>query len=180
MSACRSTRKLKEYESLVTKLEIKGIENTFSDQAYSYVALDVRPNSAFNLWIYNTFNAKGNKNLGEAPRILDSSLVEVSRLQLQRFLKTKGFLNAEVTSDIKVEHKRAKIIFNAEQKEQFSFRNISFDIQDSSIKELYLNKRNLFTKIKSNHRFDEDSIAFERDQIFLLMKKNGYYDFVRP
>ena len=180
LGSCRSTSRLKENESLITKLEINGIENTFSDQAYSYVSLDIRPNSPLNLWIYNTFNPKGNKALGEAPRILDSSLVEVSRLQLQKFLKTKGFLNATVDSDVEIHNKRAKIIFNAQQNAQFNFRNVSFDVKDSTIKNLYLDKRPNFTRIKNGHRFDEDSIAYERDQIYLTMKKNGYYDFVRP
>ncbi|ADY51928.1 surface antigen (D15) [Pseudopedobacter saltans DSM 12145] len=180
MGACRSTNRLKENESLITKLEINGIENTFSDQAYSYVSLDIRPNAPLNLWIYNTFNPNGRKTLGEAPRILDSSLVEVSRLQLEKFLKTKGFLNAKVNSDIKIHKKRAKVIFNAQQNEKFDFRNITFDIKDSSIKDLYLSKRKIFTHIREGKRFDEDSIAYERDQIYLLMKKNGYYEFVRP
>lgn len=109
MGACRSTNRLKENESLITKLEINGIENTFSDQAYSYVSLDIRPNAPLNLWIYNTFNPNGRKTLGEAPRILDSSLVEVSRLQLEKFLKTKGFLNAKVNSDIKIHKKELKL-----------------------------------------------------------------------
>src|SRR5690606_24403878 len=125
--------------------EINGIENTFSDQAYSYVSLDIRPNTPLNLWLYNTFNPKGTKSIGEAPRILDSSLVEVSRLQLQKFLNTKGFLNAKVTSDIKVKRKRATIIFNAEQNQGFDFRHIAFDVKDSTIKALYLDKRPRFT-----------------------------------
>ncbi|MFD1631949.1 BamA/TamA family outer membrane protein [Pseudopedobacter beijingensis] len=164
---------------MVTKLEIKGIDNTFSDQAYSYVSLDIRPNAPINLWIYNTFNKKGNKNLGEAPRLLDSSLIDVSRLQLQKFLKTKGFLNATVTNEVEIVNKKAKIIFNAKQGEEFVIRNIEFAIKDPQISNLYLSNRDKFTKLKPGHRLDEDSISYERDQIYGVMKKNGYYDFVR-
>jgi outer membrane protein insertion porin family len=178
--ACRSTKRLKENESLITKLDINGIDKKFSEQAYSYVSLDIRPNSAFNLWVYNTFNKKGTKNLGEAPRILDSSLVEVSRGQIQKFLNTKGYLKANVESEISIKKKRAHITYNATPGTEFAFRDISFNIQDSSIKQIYLDNRWHLTRIKKGERLDEDSIAYERDQIYHLMKKNGYYEFVRP
>ncbi len=178
--ACRSTKRLKENESLITKLDINGIDKKFSDQAYSYVSLDIRPNSAFNLWIYNTFNKKGTKNLGEAPRILDSSLVEVSRAQIQKFLNTKGYLQAKVDSEISIKNKRAKITYNVTPGIEFAFRDITFNIPDSAIKQLYLDNRWYLTRIKKGERLDEDSIAYERDQIYSLMKKNGYYEFVRP
>ncbi len=180
LGACRSTKRLKENETLVTRLEINGIDKDFSDQAYSYVSLDIRPNSAFNLWIYNTFNSKGRKNLGEAPRLLDSSLVEVSRLQLQKFLNTKGFLNASVENTIEIDNKRATITYNADPGTAFKFRNIDYDVEDDEIKKMYLSNRQKFSKITPGARLDEDSIAYEREQIYLLMKRNGYYEFVRP
>lgn len=179
LGACRSTKRLKEDESLITKLEINGIDKKFSEQAYSYVSLDIRPNSSFNLWIYNTFNKSGKKNLGEAPRILDSSLVEISRAQIQKFLNTKGYLKAKVESDISIKNKIAEITYNATPGIEFKFRNITFDVKDSSIKKLYLDNR-AQTRITKGQRMDEDSIAYERDQIYYLMKKNGYYEFVRP
>lgn len=178
--ACRSTKRLEENEKLITKLTINGIDKEFSEQAQSYASLDIRPNSPFNLWVYNTFNKKGNKNLGEEPNLLDSSLVEVSRVQVEKFLNTKGFLNAKVESEIKIEGKKAEIIFNATPGTAFNFKDITFFVPDSNIRSLYLKNRKSFTHITPGARLDEDSIAYERGQIFNLMKSNGYYDFVRP
>jgi hypothetical protein len=52
---------LKQDEALITKLKINGIDDQFSEQAKSYVAADIQPNSSFSLWKYNNFNKKGNK-----------------------------------------------------------------------------------------------------------------------
>ena len=82
---CRSTKRLNKDQALVTKLTITGIDDEFSDQAEDFVALDIRPNSPFNLWVYNTFSKQGKLKLGEAPHLLDSSLVEISRNQIQKF-----------------------------------------------------------------------------------------------
>lgn len=176
---CRSTKRLTKDQALVTNLSIKGIDKEFAEQAQDFVALDLRPNSPFNLWIYNTFSKKGKLKLGEAPHLLDSSLVEVSRTQIEKFLKIKGFLNAKVTDSISIDNKKAGVFYTAEQGTEFKFRNLSFDIADSTVKTIYLTNRNSFTRIDSGKRYDTDSIAFEREQIYLLMKQNGYFDFLR-
>ncbi|HET8828840.1 MAG TPA: BamA/TamA family outer membrane protein [Pelobium sp.] len=176
---CRSTKRLTKDQSLVTKLSISGIDKEFAEQAEDFVALDIRPNSPFNLWIYNTFSKKGKLKLGEAPHLLDSSLVEVSRNQIERFLKIKGFLNAKVTDSISIKNKKASIFYIAQPGTEFKFRNLSFEIPDSTVKSIYLANRKTFTHIDSGKRYDTDSIAYEREQIYLLMKKNGYFDFLR-
>ncbi|TAH02097.1 MAG: hypothetical protein EAZ15_05920 [Sphingobacteriales bacterium] len=179
MTSCLSTKKLGKNDALITKLELKGFDKQFEEQAAAYVALDVRPNSPFNLFIYNTFSKNGKLKLGEPPHLVDSALIEVSKNQIQKFLKTKGFLNAEVASQIKIKNKRAALTFTAKQGKAFVFKDISFKIPNDTIKALYLNTRNTFTKITPGARFDEDSIVYEREKIYLLMKANGYYDFLR-
>ena len=150
--SCRSTKRLTKDQALVTKLTVNGVDDRFSESAKGFVSLDLRPNSRFNLWVYNTFNKKGKKKLGDAPHILDSSLVEISRVQVESFLKIKGFRNAKVTSEIKVANKKAEVIYNANPGTEFKFRNITFDIADSTIKSIYLKNRQNFTRIDSGAR----------------------------
>lgn len=176
---CRSTKRLNKDQALVTKLTITGIDDEFSDQAEDFVALDIRPNSPFNLWVYNTFSKQGKLKLGEAPHLLDSSLVEISRNQIQKFLNIKGYLNAKVTDSISIKNKRAAVFFKAVKGTEFKFRNLSFEVADSTVKSIYLANRKKFTHIDSGKRYDTDSIAYEREQIYLLMKRNGYFDFLR-
>ncbi|TAF44062.1 MAG: hypothetical protein EAZ64_07660 [Sphingobacteriales bacterium] len=179
MVGCRSTKKLSINEALITKLKLKGFDKQFEEQAKAYVALDIRPNSPFNLFIYNTFSKKGKLKLGEAPHLVDSALIEVSRKQIKKFLNSKGFLNADVTYALKIKKKRASLVYTAILGPTFRFNNINFTIKDSTIKNIYLSQRSMFTQITKGARYDEDSIAYEREKIFLLMKSNGYYNFLR-
>ncbi len=176
---CRSTKRLSKDQALVTKLSVNGVGEPFDAQAATFVSLDIRPNSPFNLFIYNTFNKKGNKKLGEAPHLLDSSLVEASRIQIEKFLKLKGYLNAVVKDSVHIKNKRAEIIYTADPGTSFKFRNITYDIPDSAVKNIYLANRRNFTRVDSGKRFDSDSLAYERERIYTLMRQHGYFDFIR-
>ncbi len=185
-SSCRTPRYLPDAQALVTRVNLKGIDKRFSEQALLYVQKDVRPNSRLNLLLYNTFNTKGGryrtdriKDIGEAPHILDSSLVEISRIQIEKFFKNKGYFRAHVKSDILIKNKKAKITFTADQGPEFKIRNIQYIIPDSVVSKLYSAKHNFFTHLHSGSRYDADSLNYEREQIFQMMKENGYYDYVR-
>lgn len=187
LSGCSATRYLNEDQALVRSVKLKGIDSDFSEDAYLYVQQDIRPNSRINLALYNTFNTKDGKyrsdrikNIGEAPHLLDSSLVDISRREIQKFLVYKSFFNAEVTSEIKVKNKKAYITFQAEQGPSFKVRNLNHAISDSAVRNLYVENRKNFTRLHSGSRYDVDSIMLEINSIFTMMKSNGYYDFLKP
>ena len=175
-----------DHQALVKKVKIEGIDKEFSLRAATYVQQEVRPNRRLYLALYNTFNTKKGryktekiKNIGEAPHILDSSLVEISRIQIEKFLKSKGFFNASVKSDILVEKKKAIITFTAIPGAEFTINKIDYIIPDSVVKNLYTVKSNLFNHLHIGARYDSDSLSYQREQIFLMMKKNGYFDYLR-
>ena len=168
------------------KVRLDSVDKEFSETALTYVQNDVRPNSRLNLALYNTFNTKNGKYrtdrvkaIGEPPHMLDSSLVEISRVQIEKFLATKGFFKARVKADMQVENKKAVITFTADQGPEFKVSEINYEIADSAVAALYQSKRNEFTRMHEGVRFDADSLAYEREQIYRLMKQNGYYDYVR-
>lgn len=186
LTSCNATRYLEEDQSLVKRVNLKGVDKEFSEQALTFVQNDIRPNSRLKLALYNMFNTKKGKYrtdrvraIGEAPHLLDSSLVEISRTQIEKFLVTKGYFKAEVKSDMVVKKKKAKVTFTAKQGPEFKIRKISFEIEDSTVSALYLASRDKFTRLHEGKRYDSDTLAFEREQIFRLMKRNGYYDYVR-
>lgn len=186
LSACNATRYLSEDQSLVRKVKIEGVDKEFLETASTFVQSDIRPNSRQNLALFNIFNTKNGKyrtdrvkSIGEAPHILDSSLVEISRLQIEKFLITKGYFNAKVKSDLKIEKKNAEITFTAQQGTEFKIKEITYLIEDSTAKELYFANRAKNSHIKEGQRFDADSLALEREQIYKMMRQNGYYDYVR-
>ncbi len=186
LSACNATRYIPDDQALVKSVTLDSVSEEFKAKALTFVQNDIRPNSWLNLRLYNFLNTKNGKYrtdrvraIGEAPHLLDSSLVEISRLQIEKFLATKGFFKAKVKSDIVIENKKAAITFTAEQGPEFKISSINYEIADSAVAALYQANRNSFTKMREGQRFDSDSLAYEREQIFRLMKQNGYYDYVR-
>lgn len=186
LGSCNATRYLAEDQALVKKVELTGVDKQFKETALTFVQSDIRTNSRLNLALYNTFNTRDGKYrtdkvkaIGEAPHLLDSSLVEISRVQIEKFLATKGFFNAKVKSEIEVKDKHAIIKFVATQGPEFKIRKIEYQIADSAVLAIYEKNRESFSRMREGNRFDSDSLALEREQIYRMMKKNGYFDYVR-
>ncbi len=189
IAGCSSTKYIEDYQAIVTKVKIDSIDKQFEEQAYNYVQKDIRPSGTIglNVGIYNIFNTKDGKYktanikpLGSPPPILDSALVEISRNQIEKFLKSKGYFNAKVKSEITVAKKKAKLQFVANPGPAFVVNKVSYKIPDEQIKSLYLTNKPTFTHLREGMRYDEDSLAFEREQIYQVMRQNGYRYFERP
>ena len=155
------------------------MDKEFVEQALNYVDKQQQPNNAFNLQLYYMFNKKGKKNIGEPPAILDSNLVEFSRLQIQKFIQSKGYLKATVDDSILVKKKKAELRFSVTEGPMFRIRKIQDSIADPKVRTLYRKTRLVFSHLQPGGRFDTDSLAFDRDAFFQEMKRNGYYDFYR-
>ncbi len=171
---------------MVKKVKLEGVDKQFLETALTFVQSDIRPNSRQNLAFYNIFNTRKGKYrtdrikaIGEAPHVLDSSLMEISRVQIEKFLASKGYFNAKVKIDLKIKNQNAEIIFKADIGSEFKIRKISFEIEDTTVSALYLANRTKFSRLQEGKRFDSDSLAYEREQIYKLMKQHGYYDYVR-
>ncbi len=188
VAACSSTKYIEDYQSIVKKVRIDSIDKEYAEQAYNYVQKDIRPSGGLglNVTIYNIFNTKDGKYktsnikpLGSAPPILDSTLVEISRNQIEKYLKSKGFFKAKVRSEIEIADKKAHLRFVANTGPAFFVNKITYDIPDTPIKNLYYANKLVFTHLREGKQYDEDSLSYEREQIYQMMRQNGYYDFVR-
>ncbi len=177
--ACSVTRGLKENQAIVRKITIKGVDKQYILAATNYVDKEQQPNNWFNLQYYYVFNRHGKNELGEAPRILDTDLVEYSRLQIEKFLVSKGYLKAKVENKMIVKNKKAELVFDATEGPLFRVRKFQDSIEDPKVKSLYRNNLNVVTHVRASNAFDTDSLAAQREAIFQLMKRNGYYDFYR-
>src|SRR6201996_8115401 len=112
-SGCSLTRRLKGNQSLVRHVVIKGMDKEVEEQAVNYVDKEQQPNNVINLQFYYMFSKNGKRNIGEPPAILDSNLVEFSRVQIEKFIQSKGYLKARVSDTIVIKKKRAQLIFTA-------------------------------------------------------------------
>lgn len=189
VTACSSTKYIADNQSIVKKVKIDSIPKVFEEEAANYIQKDIRPTSGLgiNVLIYNIFNTKDGKYktsnikpLGTPPPILDSTLVEISRNQIEKYLTSKGYFNAKVTSAIKVKNQRAAVSFTADTGSAFAVNKITYEIPDPKIKTLYLSSKAAFTRLKEGKRYDDDSLGYEREEIYQLMKQQGYFHFSRP
>jgi outer membrane protein insertion porin family len=158
---------------------MNGMDDDYADAAVNYVDKEQQPNSVVNLQFYYLFSKNGKKDIGEAPAILDSNLVEFSRVQIERYLQSKGYLKAKVSDTIKIKNKKAELIFTAVQGPMFRIRTIQDSIPDKKVRDLYRANRPHFSHVQPGGRFDTDSLAYDRDGFYQLMKRNGYFDFYR-
>jgi len=178
-AGCSVTRGLKDNQAIVRKVTIKGVDKEFADESLNYIDKEQQPNNWLNLQFYYLFSRKGKRNIGEAPALLDSNLVEFSRLQIQKYLVNKGFLKAKVADSIVIKKKKAQLIFTATEGPLFKVRNFRDSIADGKVKELYRKTRKQYSHVNNGSRFDTDSLAYDRDQFYQVMKRNGYFDFYR-
>jgi hypothetical protein len=178
-SGCSLTRGIKKDQALVRKITIKGIDDQFNEAALNYVDKEQQPNNKLNLQFYYWFSNKGKRNIGEAPAILDSSLVDYSRGQMEKFIQSKGYLKAKITDSVVIKKQRAELVFTVVEGPMFHIRKFEDSIPDKKVRNIYLANRTRMSHIQPGGRYDTDSLAHDRDEIYLLMKRNGYFDFYR-
>lgn len=185
-ASCRSSKYIGDDQALVTKIQISGVSPALKESSETYISNQIKPNSRVNLFIYNTFNTtKGRyktkkiRNVGEPPHLLDSAMVDLSANQIRRFLFTKGYFNAKVSPEITVNKKRAHINFNVDEGNAYQIRNIERKFEDGDAKWLFDRDILPKTKVKPNTQYDAAKLLEEREKLYVVMRNNGYYDYLR-
>ncbi|SDZ98504.1 translocation and assembly module lipoprotein TamL [Pedobacter hartonius] len=181
--ACSSTKFIDDNQSIVKKVEIDSIPGRYKEEALNYIQKDIRPASrlGINVGLYNIFYSLfKTKSVGKPAPVLDSTLVEISRSQIEKFLISKGYFMAKVKSEIRVKKQRAQVDFKANTGPAFYVAKVNYTIPDSAVREIYMSRKGMFTHLHEGMQYDDDSLAYEREQIYEVMKENGYYDFSRP
>jgi outer membrane protein insertion porin family len=183
VAACSSTKYIQDYQSIVKKVKIDSVPEKFEEEALNYVQKDLRPapKLSVNVGLYNLFYGLfRTKSVGNPAPILDSTLVDISRNQIEKYLNSKGYFKATVKSSIVVKDQRAEVYFKASPGPAFFVNKLSYDIADPKIKDIYLRNKAEFSNLREGMQYDDDSLANERDHIYEVMKQNGYFDFARP
>lgn len=185
-ASCRSARFLEEGQALVTDVDITGVSPNLKEGASAYISNDIKPNSRLNLTIYNLFNTRKGRykeerkrNVGEPPHLLDSSLVELSAQQINRYFQTKGYFNVTVEPNIVVKRKRAHIDFEVILGTPFSFGDIHYRADDPAVEAIYAEEVRPQSLTKMGKQFDSADLLEERENLYEKLKEHGYYDYLR-
>lgn len=207
LAACSTTKYVGDNEYLLDKLEIVSDNKNYkSSDLKSY--LRQQPNfKVFELmkWQLFVYDWSGNnektwinkllRRFGEAPVILDTTLIEQSTAELERFFINKGYINADVSASIDTSRrKKAVVTYRITENEPYRIRNYAMAFKDTmidSIARLEAPHRPWLTSafrsapegysqlVKSGNLFDRDQLDMERQRITTLLRRRGYYAFNR-
>ncbi len=191
LSSCSSTRFVPDNSYLLDKVEIVSETEDFGDNELR-TYLRQEPNfKVFGLYkLYLSFyNMSGRdsskwrnrqlRSIGEAPVIYDPYLTLKSERELQKFLVTKGYQNAEVKAwPVFGKNKKVTVTYYIKGNRPYRVRNISYDFscdeEIDSIFSLYGKRESL---LKPGMLFDTDVLDDERERVDKILKRRGYYYF---
>jgi outer membrane protein assembly factor BamA len=121
---------------------------------------------------------RGMRKIGEEPVVLDTSLTEKSREQLEIYAQSKGYFDATVSDTIYLKKKKAKVVYSIHSHTPYIVRNISYASSDESIQQI-LNEERKNSEIDSGKIYDADVMDHERNRVTASIRDYGYYFFNR-
>ncbi len=136
----------------------------------------------------NWFNRQF-KKAGEAPVIFDSTLVYKTETDFKRFFVNKGYVDAEVSSSITRNKKKAEIKYNITGNQPYRIRTYETNIPDTAIFSVLYKEDGKPEKITGESAsqrtplvntgmpFDRGLLDKERDRITKVLRNRGYYAF---
>ncbi len=207
LASCNSVKYVGDGEYLLDDVEIVSDDKVYkSSDLKSY--LRQQPNfkvfglMKWQLFVYS-WSGKNEKKwlnkqlrrIGEAPIILDTTLVEQSVNELRRFYINKGYMNAEVSATIDTsKHKKAVVRYQVVSNTPYRIHDYQIQLDDpkiDSIAKLKAPPRSFFHRafrmytddytslVKDSALFDRDILDRERQRITNLLRQRGYYAFNR-
>lgn len=120
------------------------------------------------------------RRLGQAPVIYDSTLMEMSKMQLRQTLINHGYLDAEVIAETKSREgsKKMDVVYTVNTGKPHVVENLSLDVPDSAIRALLLADTTIF-KVNVGDNLNRMILDEERVSIVRRLNDNGYYDFTQ-
>ena len=116
--------------------------------------------------------------LGEPLAIYDDILAEATVEQINTYLNTQGFFNAETELGMRVENKLVFVSYVINEGRPHIIDTVIFNTGDKSIDSLiFASKEESLLKI--GDRYNQENLTDERTRIERLLQNNGYYGFSR-
>jgi outer membrane protein assembly factor BamA len=179
LAACNTTRKVPENNFLLKKNKLT-ITNPNKEVDISDLTGFIQPipNKKFlgvlplKLWWYNRF-----KKGGEAPVLLNQSLIKETENQFDKYLGSVGFFNSTISHTIEYPHEKKSIVeYTIDLSTPYRYRNIKYTIKDDSIQKLVLDGKSI-PNVKPDDIFNAYKLDEERNRISSILNRNGYYKF---
>ncbi|MBO7506777.1 MAG: BamA/TamA family outer membrane protein [Paludibacteraceae bacterium] len=191
LSSCSTTKYVPKDNYLLDKVSFEGTNGTVNNNDLTK-HLRQKPNfKAFGLFriylgVYNLSGRDSTKrinrklrNIGEAPVVYDPFMTYRSEKELQAFMKSKGYMNAEVSSSVKFKKKKAEVTYNIVPNAPYRIRKVESEIPSDRVLDSILHMRGGLqsTKLKQGMLFDVDELDEERERLSRFLRRRGYYRF---
>lgn len=188
-SGCNTTKYVPENERLLARVQIKHDARDVSrDDLKSYLRqqenLRILGFWKLYLGIYNLSGQDTSKginrwlrNIGEAPVIFDSTLVDRSVEQMGLFMRNRGYYLSQVEDTIRYPSlKKARVTYNIWSGPRYRLNDVFYRIEDKGLEHLVLND-SINSILRRGRGFTSDMHNRERDRITTMLQENGYYNF---
>ena len=196
--SCSSTKYVQDGQSLLNSVHIKS---DHSDYGSIELRSQVRQLPNYKMFAINKtqlqlYNLSGRdsskwinrflKQIGEAPVIFDSIMVQETTSGLERFFVNKGYMNAQVSSEVTKSGKKVDVTYLIKTNEPYRINKYVEDIQDSTVNEALYGAERIIPGepsslkvplVKEGMLFDRGILDKERDRITDLLRSRGYYAF---
>lgn len=118
------------------------------------------------------------RDIGEAPVLLDSQLTKQTRLQLSRYLFSKGYFNNKVTDSVTLSKngKRANLTYRLYTNLPYFLNKVSYKVEDETLEPMLLSDT-VHSHLKKDERYDLEKIQEEQRRITQFLLNRGYYFF---
>ncbi len=192
-TACSTTRHIPEGDYLLRRSTIEvtdqGEDVPKSSELTNY--LRQRPNSRalgflpLRLYTYNWSGSDTTKrvnrwlrNLGEPPAIYSERLTSLSANQLRQTMINRGFLHASVATDTTRHGRQVSVKYVVTPGQPMRIGSFHAEIADPNIERIVI-PDTVNSDIKVGEPLDRTRLDAERTRLTDLMRRNGYYDFLR-
>ncbi len=205
LNGCSSTKFVPDNQYLLDKVEIISDNEQFKPADLKEY-LQQRPNfkvfglMKWQLYLYNWSGKNENnwfnkqfRRMGEAPVLMDTTLITLSEKELHLFLVNKGYINAQVTHSIDTsKYKKATVTYTIKSNEPYRIRDYQMRLNDPAIDSIarikprkhswlstaFHSSSDEYTSlIQDSILFDRDILDQERERITKLLRYRGYYGF---
>jgi outer membrane protein assembly factor BamA len=112
---------------------------------------------------------------GEAPVILDSTMVRISADNIRGYMRNMGLYHATVKDSIVYRKKKATVHYNVLPGDSYIINNIEYNISDTAIKRFILSDTT--ARLRAGRRLSANMLDREREAIAMRLRNNGYYTF---